>query len=196
MGYELTPTDLQEMLHGDKITSSPKALVWKKDGKEAALLARLVLNEDYKVRLAPKLKSKRPTDELCPQCKTGKLQLITAVNGSQWFGCENFPKCRFTKPFIPHRFNPEPIGRETADPKADVPEAVQKRQRQAGSSETRKQPKENDQNPATAVVSRPSPAPAPSAAPETTVAAPRDYRRIPHFILRMLRIDPLGKPVK
>src|SRR6266487_415786 len=88
MAYELTPTDLQEMLHGEKITSSEKTLTWKKDGKETTIRGRLLLNEGYKVRIAPKLKSKQITDEACPKCKTRKLQLITAIDDSKWYGCD------------------------------------------------------------------------------------------------------------
>jgi ssDNA-binding Zn-finger/Zn-ribbon topoisomerase 1 len=104
MGYELTPTDLQEMLHGEKVTSSEKTLTWNKDGKETTIRGRLLLNEEYKVRIAPKLKSKQITDEACPKCKSGKLQLITAIDDSKWYGCNGYPQCRFTKPFIPHTF--------------------------------------------------------------------------------------------
>jgi len=106
MGCELTPTDLQEMLHGEKVTSSEKALTWKKDGAEITIQGRLVLNEEYKVRIAPKLKSKQATDEACPKCKTGKLQLITTIDDSKWYGCNGYPQCRFTKAFIPHMFKP------------------------------------------------------------------------------------------
>jgi ssDNA-binding Zn-finger/Zn-ribbon topoisomerase 1 len=104
MGYELTPTDLQEMLHGEKVTFSEKTLTWKKDGKETVLRGRLLLNEQYKVRIAPKLKSKQPTDEVCPKCKTGNLQLITAIDDSKWYGCTGYPQCRFARAFVPHTF--------------------------------------------------------------------------------------------
>lgn len=106
MGYELTPTDLQEMLHGEKVTFSEKTLTWKKDSKETVLRGRLLLNEQYKVRIAPKLKSKQPTDEVCPKCKTGKLQLLTAIDDSKWYGCTGYPQCRFTRAFVPHTFKP------------------------------------------------------------------------------------------
>ena len=106
MGYELTATDLQEMLHGERVTSSEKTLTWNKDGKETTIRGRLLLNEDYKVRIAPKLKSKQITDEACPKCKTGKLQLITAIDDSKWYGCDGYPQCRFRKAFIPHTFKP------------------------------------------------------------------------------------------
>ena len=106
MGYELTATDLQEMLHGERVTSSEKTLTWNKDGKETTIRGRLLLNEDYKVRIAPKLKSKQITDKACPKCKSGKLQLITAIDDSKWYGCNGYPQCRFTKTFIPHTFQP------------------------------------------------------------------------------------------
>lgn len=106
MGYELSPTDLQEMLHGEKVTSAEKTLTWNKDGKVTTIRGRLLLNEEYKVRIAPKLKSRQTTDETCPKCKSGKLQLITAINNSKWYGCDGYPQCRFTKAFIPHTFQP------------------------------------------------------------------------------------------
>lgn len=118
MGYELTPTDLQEMLHGDKVTSSEKTLTWKKDGNETTIRGRLLLNEDYKVRIAPKLKSKQITDEACPKCKSGKLQLITAIDDSKWYGCNGYPQCRFTKTFIPHTFNAAPLKKDSGETKA------------------------------------------------------------------------------
>ena len=104
MGYELSPADLQEMLHGEKVTSSEKTLTWKKEGKETIIRGRLLLNEEYKVRIAPKLKSKQATDEICPKCKTAHLQLITAIDDSKWYGCNGYPQCRFTRTFIPHTF--------------------------------------------------------------------------------------------
>ena len=106
MGYELTPTDLQEMLHGDKVTSTEKTLTRQKDGQEITIRGRLMLNEEYKVRIAPKLKSKTATDQTCPKCKTGKLQLITGIDDSKWYGCSGYPQCRFTKTYIPHTFTP------------------------------------------------------------------------------------------
>lgn len=106
MGCELSATDLQEMLHGEKVTSTAKTLTWKKDGQETTIRGRLVFNAEYKVRIAPKLKSKQTTDEACPKCKTGKLQLITAIDNSKWYGCSGYPQCRFTKAFIPHTFKP------------------------------------------------------------------------------------------
>lgn len=118
MGYELTPTDLREMLHGEKITSSEKVLTWKKDGNETTIRGRLLLNEEYKVRIAPKLKSKQTTDETCPKCKSGKLQLITAIDDSNWYGCNGYPQCRFTKTFIPHTFQTAPLKKNSGAAKA------------------------------------------------------------------------------
>lgn len=118
MGYELSPTDLQEMLHGEKVTSSEKVLTWKKDGKETTTRGRLLLTEEYKVRIAPKLKSKQTTHEACPKCKTGKLQLITAIDGSKWYGCSGYPHCRFTKTFIPHTFQNALLKKDNGESKA------------------------------------------------------------------------------
>jgi len=66
----------------------------------------LPIYEEYKVRIAPKLKSKTATDQACPKCKTGKLQLITGIDDSKWYGCNGYPKCRFTKTYVPHTFTP------------------------------------------------------------------------------------------
>lgn len=118
MGYELTATDLQEMLHGERVTSSEKTLTWNKDGKETTIRGRLLLNEDYKVRIAPKLKSKQITDKACPKCKSGKLQLITAIDDSKWYGCNGYPQCRFTKTFIPHTFNAAPLKKDSGETRA------------------------------------------------------------------------------
>lgn len=118
MGYELTATDLQQMLHGEKVTFSEKTLTWNKDGKETTIRGRLLLNEDYKVRIAPKLKSKQITDKACPKCKSGKLQLITAIDDSKWYGCNGYPQCRFTKTFIPHTFNAAPLKKDSGETRA------------------------------------------------------------------------------
>lgn len=185
MGYELTPTDLQEMLHGDKITSASKALIWKKDGKEISLQARLVLNENYRVRLAPKIKTKRPSGETCPDCKTGELLLITAKDDSQWYGCENFPRCRFTKPFIPHRFNPQPANEpHLAVDTPARPATTASRPMLSTPPPQRARSKAKIPN-----TNRP-PEPIPSRPIAQSSASPRDHQRLPDFILKMLKLPP------
>lgn len=107
MGYELTATDLDEMLHGEFVTSDEKVLTSNRDGKETSFRARLMLSPDYKVQRAPKIKSKKETDEACPKCSQGKLVLITSFDDSQWYGCNQFPACKFYRPFVPHTFAPQ-----------------------------------------------------------------------------------------
>lgn len=192
--YELTPTDLQEMLHGNKITSSEKPLTWKKDGNETTIRGRLVLNEEYKVRIAPKLKSKQPTDEACPKCKAGRLQLITATDGSKWYGCSGFPQCRFTKTFIPHSFKPAPLteksqrpderkrARSSVRPKKD--EALASGLSHAGKNLVTKEFQE------AAAQKAETPSPVISSAAAKAEASDHDrYERIPKFILRMLKLE-------
>lgn len=166
MGCELSPTDLQEMLHGEKVTSSEKVLTWKKDGKETTSRGRLVLTGEYKVRIAPKLKSKQPTDEACPKCNTGKLQLITSIDGSKWYGCSGFPQCRFTKAFIPHTFKTAPVKKE-GERAEDSRKATRSGAHNGETSGGQSQP-----------------------IAERAEASGHDrFQRIPKFILRMLKSD-------
>jgi predicted RNA-binding Zn-ribbon protein involved in translation (DUF1610 family) len=39
---------------------------------------------------------KKIEHNICPRCG-GKLILRTSKNGSHFYGCENYPKCKFTK---------------------------------------------------------------------------------------------------
>lgn len=205
MGYELTPTDLQEMLHGEKITSAEKVLTWKKDGQETTIRGRLVLNEDYKIRIAPKLKSKQPTDETCPKCKTGKLQLITAIDNSRWYGCNGFPQCRFTKPFLPHTFktgSPTIQGELPKSGSKAVGENAQSgsrsslRQEPSSKVEKRDTLKDSDSPPtnakSTSVAQKSSaPAAAISSTPEgngSHVSGLDRYQRIPKFVRDLLKL--------
>lgn len=216
MGYELTPTDLQDMLHGEKVTSSEKTLIWKKDGKETAIRGRLVLTEEYKVRIAPKLKSKQPTDEACPKCNAGKLQLITSIDGSKWYGCSGFPQCRFTKAFIPHTFKTAPVKKEgehaedsgkttrpgahngetsggQSQPIAHGIKRIKKSlPREDRSLEKAKAPAANDSDFAVPLNTQKTATPSlPSCDnAETAEASGHDrFQRIPKFILRMLKSD-------
>lgn len=189
MGYELTPMDLQEMLHGEKVTSSEKTLTWKKDGKETTIRGRILLTEEYKVRIAPKLKSKQPTDEACPKCKNGRLQLITAIDDSKWYGCNGYPQCRFTKPFIPHTFNPTLLKNRTDGTKDGKDRSETKSSRNGDSGNGQSQS-------ATLRTKKPTPPEKQSLEPRTleTPAISLDgYQRIPKFILRMLKL--VEKPV-
>jgi ssDNA-binding Zn-finger/Zn-ribbon topoisomerase 1 len=203
LGYELTPTDLQEMLHGEKVTSTEKTLTRHKDGQEITIRGRLMFTEEYRVRIAPKIKTKQPTDQPCPKCQTGKLQLITGIDDGKWYGCSAYPQCRFTKSYVPHTFKsalPESgsrgaksgskSGRESAGggqsesstltPRRAMPQA----QTSAGTAECN-QPRD-------ALVAE-NGAPMPTSGVASTAAAspsaaPDRYRHIPKFILDMLHL--------
>ena len=101
-GYLLTCEDLNEMLHGLKITSEAKALL--RGGKEHK--ARLVFDETYRVCLAPKSRAveREETREVCPNCGA-KIYLITKGDGSKHYGCAGFPKCTYASKYVPHTFN-------------------------------------------------------------------------------------------
>ncbi len=208
MGYELTPTDLQEMLHGDKVTSIEKTLTRQKDGQEITIRGRLMLNPEYKVRIAPKLKSKTATDQACPKCKTGKLQLITGIDDSKWYGCSGYPQCRFTKTYIPHTFTPAILqaGTPTAARTASGGEQPGGKQESDGSSGQSQTSMLKIQQAPLAAKSpdrelKPEKAragsPGQHAVPEGATALdpnakqpakPDRYRRIPAFILEMLNL--------
>lgn len=200
MGYELTATDLQEMLHGEKVTSSEKALTWKKDGNETTIRGRLLLNEEYKVRIAPKLKSKQATDETCPKCKSGKLQLITAIDDSKWYGCSGYPKCRFTKPFIPHTFRNDSggakagkkgtgAGARNCDSGGGQSQAITLRTKNTSLHEKRSSGAEKPNTPAQ-TIAIPAPVTPDVAEGNRTDASDLErFQRIPKFILRMLKLD-------
>lgn len=199
MGYELTATDLQEMLHGEKVTSSEKALTWKKDGNETTIRGRLLLNEEYKIRIAPKLKSKQATDETCPKCKSGKLQLITAFDDSKWYGCNGYPQCRFTKTFIPHTFKNDSGGAKAGKKGTGAGarncdsggQSLATTLRITGIS-SRQKPSSGAEKPKTPAQTIAMPAPVtPDVAGgnRTDASAPERYQRIPKFILRMLKLD-------
>ena len=211
LGYELTPTDLQEMLHGDKVTSSEKTLTRKKDGQEITIRGRLMFDQEYRVRLAPKIKSKLATEETCPKCGTGKLQLITSIDDSKWYGCSSYPQCRFTKTYLPHTFKPatpETSGRviksnaEAGDGSANGQNAAGDGHGQASTVKMRKgnspqktpngkaEPKKQPgpviaDNGAASQVSETAPSEAPG-----QQSSPEKYRHIPRFILEMLHLAP------
>ena len=210
MGYELTPTDLQEMLHGDKVTSTEKTLTRQKDSQEITIRGRLTLNEEYKVRIAPKLKSKTVTDEACPKCKTGKLQLITGIDDSKWYGCSGYPQCRFTKTYIPHTFTPamlqagsggeKPGGKHANSSKNGQESAGGSGQSQTSTLRIQKMPlaaksQDGEPEPDKAREASPGQHAVPEAATATALdanarqpAKPERYRRIPAFILEMLNL--------
>jgi ssDNA-binding Zn-finger/Zn-ribbon topoisomerase 1 len=198
------------MLHGDKVTSTEKTLTRQKDSQEITIRGRLLLNEEYKVRIAPKLKSKTATDETCPKCKTGKLQLLTGIDDSKWYGCSGYPECRFTKTYLPHTFTPAILkvgsDREKPDGKnANSSKNGQESDSGGGQSQTATlrmqkmplavtppdgEPKPN--NPREAFLGQHSvPGAATAAEPDATAkqpAKPDRYRHIPAFILEMLHL--------
>jgi len=210
MGYELTPTDLQEMLHGDKVTSTEKTLTRQKDGQEITIRGRLMLNEEYKVRIAPKLKSKTATDQACPKCKTGKLQLITGIDDSKWYGCSGYPQCRFTKTYIPHTFTPamlqagsgggKPGGKHASSSKNGQESDGGGGQSQTSTLRIQKvplaaKPPDGEPEPDKARAGSPGQHMLPEGATATALdanarqpAKPDKYRRIPAFILEMLNL--------
>lgn len=104
LGYELTAQDLYEMLHGDKVTAAEKTLVFHRDGKDEAFQARLMFDEHYQIRRAPKIKAREETGDQCPKCQTGKILKITSIDNRQWYGCSGFPNCRYSRPLVPHNF--------------------------------------------------------------------------------------------
>jgi ssDNA-binding Zn-finger/Zn-ribbon topoisomerase 1 len=210
MGYELSPTDLQEMLHGDKVTSTEKTLTRQKDSQEITIRGRLMLNEQYKVRIAPKIKSKAATDEACPKCKAGNLQLITGIDDSKWYGCSGYPQCRFTKTYIPHTFTPAMLevgsgGQKPAGKNANSSKNGQESDSGGAQSQTsllkiKKVPLAPNQPGGEPTPDKAREAStAQHAMPETAIATaldatakkplePDTYRRIPAFILEMLNL--------
>ena len=210
MGCELTPTDLQEMLHGDKVTSTEKTLTRQKDGQEITIRGRLMLNPEYKVRIAPKLKSKTATDQACPKCKTGKLQLITGIDDSKWYGCSGYPQCRFTKTYIPHTFTPAMLqagsgGEKPGGKHANSSKNGQESDGSSGQSQTSTlkiqqaplaaKPPDGELKPEKAREASPGQHAVPEGATATALdanarqpAKPDRYRRIPAFILEMLNL--------
>lgn len=172
MGYELTATDLHEMLHGQKITSDEKTLVSKKNGPETVFRGRLMFNESYQVRIAPKIKCKEETGEKCPKCGEGRLLLITGIDSNRWHGCSAYPKCRFTKSYVPHSFVSPMLRSPAPEPQSDAKSP-------SATSAHRKQNKTG--NAAESTVSAREPVP-------TRTTAQNDYRRIPPFIHKMLHL--------
>lgn len=209
MGYELSPTDLEEMLHGDKVTSTERTLTRKRDGQETTLRGRLMFNEEYKVRLAPKIKSRLATEETCPKCGAAKLQLITSIDGSKWYGCSGYPECRFTRTYLPHTFKPTTPGGHLGKSDSTTPKssgkgrdetgddgqkhaAMLKLQRANQPQKTSYQSRTGTDNPSGAVAAQsgatqPSPQPVPEGISEQR-PSPEKYRRIPRFILKMLHL--------
>jgi len=112
-GYLLTCDDLQEMLHGLKITSEAKDLL--RGGKEHK--ARLVFDETYRVGLAPKSRAveREQTQEVCPNCGA-KIYLITKGDGSKHYGCAGFPRCGYARKYVPHIFNRDAVLQQDTRP--------------------------------------------------------------------------------
>ena len=211
LGYELTPTDLQEMLHGDKVTSTEKTLTRKKDGQEITIRGRLMFNQEYRVRLAPKIKSKLATEETCPKCGAGKLQLITSIDDSKWYGCSSYPQCRFTKTYLPHTF--KPVAPETSNrlTKSNAEaagsgngqnaaagggqsHASTMKMRRGNSPQKMPNEKAESKKPSGPVIADNGAASQVSEAASSETSgqqsSPEKYRHIPRFILEMLHLTP------
>lgn len=47
---------------------------------------------------SPAKEPPKKTDEKCPDCKDGYLVIRKSRRGEEFYGCENYPKCRFTRP--------------------------------------------------------------------------------------------------
>lgn len=105
LGYELSATDVHDMLHGDKITHDTK-LLKSKEGKEFS--AKLIFNELYQIALAPRNSNSQVSTEPCPKCGQGKVKLVTLQNSDSFYGCTNYPACKYSKKFVPHTFNRNP----------------------------------------------------------------------------------------
>ena len=208
LGYELTPTDLQEMLHGEKVTATEKTLTRHKDGQETTIRGRLMFTEEYRVRIAPKIKTKQSTDQPCPKCQTGKLQLITGIDDGKWYGCSAYPQCRFTKPYVPHTFKSallESGSRSAKSGSKDGQESAGGGQSQSSTLKPRKtmpRPQPSAENaecnqPRAALIAE-SGAPIPTYGIASTASANQPpaqdrYRHIPKFILEMLHLTPQPK---
>ena len=48
--------------------------------------------------IKPAKEAPRRTDEKCPDCKKGFLLVRMSRKGEEFYGCENYPKCKFTRP--------------------------------------------------------------------------------------------------
>jgi ssDNA-binding Zn-finger/Zn-ribbon topoisomerase 1 len=121
LGYELSATDLNEMLHGKKVTSDEKTLRGK---NQTDFRAKLVLNERYEVQLASRPTGKEITEEICPKCGKAKLCLITKFDGSKFYGCSGYPACKFSRNYVPHLFNRTAVDLEASNAKPVLPTQV------------------------------------------------------------------------
>ncbi len=202
LGYELTPTDLQEMLHGEKVTSTEKTMTRHKDGQETTIRGRLMFTEEYRVRIAPKIKTKQSTNQPCPKCQTGKLQLITGIDEGKWYGCSAYPQCRFTKPYVPHIFKSALLESGSRGAKSNSKDGQESGSGQSQSStlnprkavpreQTSAGPPECNRPPEAFIAE--NGAPIPTSAFASTAAASQPaaldrYRHIPRFILEMLHL--------
>ena len=95
MGYNITPQDLHEMLQF-KCCQGERQLVSNRDGVDKQFHSAIMLDERFQVKLAPKLRNKELTEEICPSCNS-KLHLNTNHNGTRWFGCSGYPSCKYTR---------------------------------------------------------------------------------------------------
>lgn len=69
---------------------------------QVKLITKLI--DQYKGAIKPRVVKQAPAPdknaETCPECKKGKLVLRTGSKGN-FYGCNNFPKCKFTKTATP-----------------------------------------------------------------------------------------------
>jgi DNA topoisomerase-1 len=57
-----------------------------------------VINLDKEGNKLPPKEPPKKTDEECPDCKKGMLLIRKSRRGEEFFGCEKYPKCRYTRP--------------------------------------------------------------------------------------------------
>lgn len=56
------------------------------------------IDKDGNKVVRPPKEAPKKTDQQCPDCKKGYLLIRKSRAGEEFYGCENYPKCRFTKP--------------------------------------------------------------------------------------------------
>ena len=61
-----------------------------------------VINLDKEGNKLPPKEPPRKTDEQCPDCKKGMLLIRKSRRGEEFYGCEKYPKCRYTRPMELH----------------------------------------------------------------------------------------------
>lgn len=66
-----------------------------------------VINLDKNGNKLPPKEPAKKTDKECPKCKTGKLLIRKSRKGEEFYGCDKFPKCKYTNPMELHLPCPE-----------------------------------------------------------------------------------------